>query len=72
MSAPATGHGWTPHGPTLSIPFLLVSAILIGAGIFLLLLWFMTAGWAYFGLGLAGTVGGGLLLFHRATGAASA
>ena len=60
------GAGW-PRG-TLSIPFVIAAALLIGLGIFLISLWMETFSWAYFsGVGLLAI--GGLMLFSPRAGA---
>ena len=52
---------------SVSIPYLLVAAVLIGAGLFSIALWFLTGQWAWF-VGVVAVVLGGFMLFSPRTG----
>lgn len=53
---------------TLSVPFLVLAALLIGAGLFSAMVWLVTFQWLWFaGLGLL--VIGGVMLFSSRAGA---
>ena len=52
---------------TLSIPFLVLSAVLCGVGIFGMAYWLLTQSWAWFA-SLLPLVVGAYLLFTRASG----
>ncbi len=57
-----------PTAPaSLSIPFLVVAALLIGAGIWLIFTWMLSFDWIYFG-GVFCLAAGGLMLFSPRTG----
>lgn len=60
----------TAHGPTsssLSIPFLVLSAVMIGVGLFGVSYWLVTFNWLYFA-SLIPLILGGIMLFTRGTG----
>lgn len=66
-SAPTDSH---VSGP-ISVGWVVFSAVLIGAGLFMLAYWLLTFNWFYF-LGIASCVLGGLMLFSRRAGLDSA
>ncbi len=51
----------------LSVPFLVVAALLIGAGIWLIFTWILSFEWIYFS-GVFCLAAGGLMLFSPRTG----
>ena len=60
-------HEHRPTSSTLSIPFLVLSAILCGVGIFGLAYWLVTFNWVFFA-SLIPLVLGAYMLFTRGTG----
>ncbi|MCI4318288.1 MAG: hypothetical protein L3J96_07090 [Thermoplasmata archaeon] len=52
---------------TVSIPFLLAAALLIGGGLFAIATWFVTGQWIWF-VGILPVVLGGFMLFSPRTG----
>jgi len=58
-------------GNSLSIPFVLAAALLMGLGIFALTIWLVTFNWAWFAGVLPATVGA-LMMFDRRAGSESA
>lgn len=52
----------------ISIPFVMLAAVLIGVGILALVYWLVTFEWIYFG-GILPSLTGGLMLFHPRAGA---
>jgi uncharacterized membrane protein HdeD (DUF308 family) len=73
-----SGYGSSRHGASpparnsISVPFVIVAAILAGVGLFLLLTWLITSfDWVYF-IGVAPLVAGALMLFDRRAGSDSA
>lgn len=69
MAVHATGA--TAHAAaksTLSIPFVVLAALLIGVGILALVYWIVTFDWLYFG-GILPSLTGALMLFHPRAGA---
>jgi Na+/proline symporter len=52
----------------ISIPFVVLAALLIGVGILALVYWLVTFDWLYFG-GLIPSLTGALMLFHPRAGA---
>jgi hypothetical protein len=62
--------GSTTHTPatnSLSVPFLVLAAVLCGVGLFGMALWLVTFNWFYFA-SLVPLIGGALMLFTRGTG----
>ncbi|HLM69896.1 MAG: hypothetical protein ACHQ0I_00755 [Candidatus Lutacidiplasmatales archaeon] len=60
----------TAHSPTadsLSVPFLVLAAVLIGVGLFGMALWLLTFQWPYFA-SVIPLVLGAYMLFTRGTG----
>lgn len=58
----------SPASRSVSIPFVVIAALLVGAGLFSAMVWLVTFQWIYFaGLGLL--VIGGLMLFSPRAGA---
>jgi hypothetical protein len=55
------------HHGTVSVPFLLLASLLIGAGLFLIATWVLTFSWVYFG-GVGLVAVGFLLLLHPLAG----
>ena len=51
----------------ISVPFVVVAALLAGLGLWSLLTWLMTFNWLYFA-GIAPMLAGALMLFHRLAG----
>jgi hypothetical protein len=66
-AAPAHGHVSSP----ISVPWVVLSAVLIGLGLFMLAYWLLTFNWFFF-LGIAPCLAGGLMLFSRRAGVDSA
>lgn len=69
MSGYSTGE---PHEPastasSLSVPFLLLAAVLIGVGLFGMAYWLVTFQWVYFASVISLALGG-YMLFTRGTG----
>ena len=64
---PSASEAHPGHRSTLSIPFLVLSALLCGVGIFGMAYWLVTQGWAWFAF-LLPLVLGADLLFTRGTG----
>lgn len=55
------------HHGSVSVPFILLASVLIGAGLFLLASWVLTFDWIYFS-GVVLVAVGFLLLFHPLAG----
>ncbi|MCI4365496.1 MAG: hypothetical protein L3K10_05490 [Thermoplasmata archaeon] len=73
-----SGYGTPPaavsHGHVsspISVPWVVLSAVLVGVGLFFVWWWVTTFDWLYF-LGVAPCVLGGLMLFSRRAGLDSA
>ncbi len=73
-----SGYGGAHAGPRhahvrspISVPWVVLSALLIGLGLFMLAYWLVTFTWLDF-LGIAPCVLGGLMLFSRRAGFDSA
>jgi membrane-bound ClpP family serine protease len=64
--APTAGHSGAPS--SISIPFVVLAAILIGAGLLLLFTWLVTFSWLWF-VGVLPVTLGTLMLFDRRAGA---
>jgi hypothetical protein len=58
----------SPSRSTVSIPYLIVSALLCGVGLFGMSFWLVTQNWLYFAA-LIPLILGALMLFTRGTGA---
>ncbi|MCI4372577.1 MAG: hypothetical protein L3K02_02900 [Thermoplasmata archaeon] len=74
MSGYGGAHSTAPHGHVsspISVGWVVVSAVLIGTGLFMLAYWLLTFNWFFF-LGIAPCVAGGLMLFSRRAGLDSA
>lgn len=67
VAAAAVHHGAEPVGK--SLPFVILSAIFVGVGLFGMFYWLLTFVWLWFGVGLAGLLLGAILLFLPQTGA---
>ena len=59
--------GHAPVANSLSVPFLILAAILCGVGLFGMALWLVTFNWLYFA-SLLSLLGGAVMLFTRRTG----
>ena len=57
----------TPAASSLSVPFLVLAAVLIGIGLFGMAYWLVTFQWPYFSSVIAVALGG-YMLFTRGTG----
>jgi hypothetical protein len=64
-SGETSAHPTSSHG--VSVPFLVLSAVLIGVGMFGMAYWLVTFNWLYFG-SLVPLVLGAYMLFTRGTG----
>jgi membrane-bound ClpP family serine protease len=74
MSGYGDAHSSAPHGHArspISVGWVVLAALLIGAGLFLLAYFFLTFNLLYF-VGIAPCVAGGLMLFDRRAGLDSA
>jgi hypothetical protein len=61
------GHERTSTGPSLSVPYLILSAVLAGVGLFGMAYWLVTFDWLYFA-SVIPLVLGAYMLFTRGTG----
>jgi len=74
MSGYGGAHSAPPHGHVrspISVLWVVLSALLIGGGLFLLAYWLVTFNWLFFS-GIAPCVLGGLMLFSPRAGLDSA
>jgi membrane-bound ClpP family serine protease len=74
MSGYGGAHSASPHGHVkspISVSWVVLSALLIGLGVFMMAYFLVTFRWFYF-LGIAPCVAGGLMLFSRRAGLDSA
>lgn len=59
--------GHVPAANSLSVPFLVLSSVLCGVGLFGMALWLVTFNWLFFASVLP-LIGGAIMLFTRGTG----
>ena len=74
MSGYSGAHSAPPHGRVrspISVPWVILAALLMGLGVFMMAYFLVTFSWIYF-LGIAPCVAGGLMLFSRQAGVDSA